>query len=60
VQFQSALLCNFISALTRTARITPGSIVEYMVAESARRQNRPQEALRVLSALNPDHGELRG
>ena len=48
------------AAVSRTARITPGSIVEYMVAESARRLNRPQEALRVLRRLNPDHGELRG
>lgn len=48
------------TAVLRTSRITPGSIVEYMVAESARRLNRPHEALRVLRALHPDHGELRG
>jgi len=48
------------AAVSRTARITPGSINEYVVAETARRLNRPQEALRVLRGLNPDQGELRG
>ncbi len=48
------------SAVSRTSRITPGSIIEYMVAETARRLNRPQEALRVLRGLNPERGELRG
>ncbi len=48
------------TAVARTAKITPGSIVEYMVAETSRRMNRPGEALRVLQGLNPEHGELRG
>jgi len=51
------------AAFSRTARIYPGSIVAYMVAERARRLNRAQEALRVLRVLrvlNLDHAELRG
>ncbi len=48
------------TVVRRTARITPGSINEYMVAEAARRLNRPEEAVRVLRALGPDRGELRG
>ena len=48
------------AAVSRTARITPGSINEFVVAETARRLNRPQEALRVLRGLNSDQGELRG
>ncbi len=47
-------------AVVRQARIAPGTIGEYMVAEIARKMNRPAEAVRVLSALGPDHGELRG
>ncbi len=47
-------------AVARTSKITPGSIVEYMVAETSRRMNRPNEALRVLQNLNPERGELRG
>ncbi len=47
-------------AVVRQARIAPGTIGEYMVAEIARKMNRPLEAVRVLRALGPDHGELRG
>ncbi len=47
-------------ASVRQARIAPGSIGHYMVAESARRLGRAEEALQVLSALDPDRGELRG
>jgi DNA-binding SARP family transcriptional activator/TolB-like protein len=48
------------ASVVRTSKITPGSIVEYMVAETSRRLNRPAEALRVLQRLNPERGELRG
>jgi tetratricopeptide (TPR) repeat protein len=47
-------------AVVRQARIAPGTISEYQVAEQARRLNRPREALRVLQGLRPDRGELRG
>ncbi len=47
-------------AVVRQARIAPGTIGEYMVAEVARKMNRPAEAVRVLRALGADHGELRG
>ena len=42
------------------ARVAPGTIGEYMVAESARRLGRADEAVRVLRALGPERGELRG
>jgi DNA-binding SARP family transcriptional activator/TolB-like protein len=48
------------TAVARTSKITPGSIVEYMVGETSRRLNRPTEALRVLQNLDPERGELRG
>jgi len=47
-------------AVVRQARIAPGTIGEYMVAELARRMNRPVEAVHVLRQLGPDRGELRG
>lgn len=47
-------------AVREQARIAPGTIGEYMVAEVARRRGRPAEALAVLRALGPDRGELRG
>jgi DNA-binding SARP family transcriptional activator len=47
-------------AVVRQARIAPGTIGEYMVAETARRMNRPAEAVAVLRRLGPDRGELRG
>ncbi len=47
-------------AAREQARIAPGTIGEYMVAETARRRAQPAEALRVLRALGPDRGELRG
>ncbi len=53
-------LASAYSAVVRQARIAPGTIGEYMVAEIARKMNRPEEAVRVLRALGPDHGELRG
>jgi serine/threonine protein kinase/tetratricopeptide (TPR) repeat protein len=42
------------------ARLAPGSIGHYQVAEQARRLNRPREALRVLAEIGPERGELRG
>lgn len=47
-------------AVAKQARIAPGSIGEYMVAELARRRNRPTDALKVLRTLGQDRGELRG
>lgn len=47
-------------AMVRAARIAPGSIVEYQVGEQARRLNRPRETVRVLRAMGPERGELRG
>jgi tetratricopeptide (TPR) repeat protein len=47
-------------SVSRIARITPGSINEYMVAETARRLNRPAEALGILRAMGAERGELRG
>jgi DNA-binding SARP family transcriptional activator/TolB-like protein len=47
-------------AMVRAAAIAPGTINEHMVGELARDMNRPREALRVLQALGPERGELRG
>jgi DNA-binding SARP family transcriptional activator/tetratricopeptide (TPR) repeat protein len=47
-------------AAVRQARIAPGSIGEYQVAEQARRLNRPRETVRVLTAMGSERGELRG
>jgi DNA-binding SARP family transcriptional activator/TolB-like protein len=47
-------------ASLRQARFAPGSIGEYQVAEQARRLNRPAETVRVLTAMGPERGELRG
>src|SRR5690606_20089274 len=41
-------------AALRQARLAPGSIGEYQVAEQARRLNRPRESLRVLTAMGPE------
>jgi DNA-binding SARP family transcriptional activator len=43
----------------KAAALTPGSIPEYGYGQEARRINRLNEAYRVFSGLNPDHGELR-
>jgi DNA-binding SARP family transcriptional activator/tetratricopeptide (TPR) repeat protein/TolB-like protein len=47
-------------ASLRLARIAPGTINEYMVAEMARRLNRPAEAVTVLEHMGAERGELRG
>lgn len=47
-------------AVRRQAELAPGSIPSCQLAEEARRRNRPREAVRLLSALDPTHGELRG
>lgn len=47
-------------ASVRQARLAPGTIGHYMVAELARRMGRPLEALSVLDELDPERGELRG
>jgi tetratricopeptide (TPR) repeat protein len=47
-------------AAVQQARLAPGSIGHYMVAETARRLGRPLEALAVLDELDPERGELRG
>jgi DNA-binding SARP family transcriptional activator/tetratricopeptide (TPR) repeat protein/TolB-like protein len=47
-------------ASLRQARIAPGSIGEYQVAEQARRLNRPSETVEVLTRMGPERGELRG
>jgi DNA-binding SARP family transcriptional activator/TolB-like protein len=46
--------------MREAARIAPGTINEYMVAELARMMNRPSEAVAVLEAMGPERGELRG
>ncbi|HUQ80487.1 MAG TPA: BTAD domain-containing putative transcriptional regulator [Gemmatimonadaceae bacterium] len=47
-------------AAKRAARLAPGSRQEVQVATEALRLNRPAEAVRVLEALDPTRGELRG
>jgi len=47
-------------ATLRQARLAPGSIGEYQVAEQARRLNRPGETIRVLTGMGAERGELRG
>jgi DNA-binding SARP family transcriptional activator/TolB-like protein len=47
-------------ASVRQARLAPGSIGEYQVAEQARRLNRPAETVRVLTEMGAERGELRG
>jgi DNA-binding SARP family transcriptional activator/tetratricopeptide (TPR) repeat protein len=47
-------------ATLRQARLAPGSISEFQVAEQARRLNRPGEAVRVLTKMGAERGELRG
>jgi DNA-binding SARP family transcriptional activator/TolB-like protein len=47
-------------AMVELARIAPGTINEYMVAELARKLNRPAEALDVLLQMGAERGELRG
>ena len=46
--------------MREAARIAPGTINEYMVAELARMLNRPSEAVSVLEGLGGERGELRG
>jgi DNA-binding SARP family transcriptional activator/tetratricopeptide (TPR) repeat protein/TolB-like protein len=47
-------------AARRQAKIAPGSIGEYQVAEQARVLNRASETVRVLTEMEADRGELRG
>jgi DNA-binding SARP family transcriptional activator len=47
-------------AVRRQTELAPGSIAAVQLAEEARRRNRPREALRLLAALDPARGELRG
>jgi DNA-binding SARP family transcriptional activator/TolB-like protein len=47
-------------ASRRQAVLAPGSIGEYQVANQALRLNRPRETVRVLTAMGPERGELRG
>jgi DNA-binding SARP family transcriptional activator/TolB-like protein len=47
-------------AVVRQARIAPGTLAHYQVAEQARRLNRPRETIRVLREIGPERGELRG
>lgn len=60
----AAMLRGDIEATYRAslaqARVAPGTIGEYMVAESARRLGRAEEAVHILRALGPERGELRG
>jgi len=53
-------LASAYDAVVRQSRIAPGTIGEYMVAELARKMNRPDEAVDVLRTLGPERGELRG
>lgn len=46
--------------MREAARIAPGTINEYMVAELARKMNRPSEAVAVLERMGAERGELRG
>ena len=46
--------------MREAARIAPGTINEYMVAELARMMNRPSEAVAVLEGMGAERGELRG
>jgi tetratricopeptide (TPR) repeat protein len=47
-------------AVRRQSELAPGTIASFQMAEEARRRNRPREALRLLGALDPMRGELRG
>jgi tetratricopeptide (TPR) repeat protein len=47
-------------AVRRQAELAPGSIPAMQVADEARRRNRPRETVRILSAMDPGRGELRG
>jgi uncharacterized protein HemY len=47
-------------AVRRQSELAPGTIASCQLAEEARRRNRPREALRLLAALDPTRGELRG
>ncbi|HEX8391809.1 MAG TPA: BTAD domain-containing putative transcriptional regulator [Longimicrobium sp.] len=47
-------------AVRRQAELAPGSIAACQVADEARRLNRPGEAVRILSAMDPSRGELQG
>lgn len=47
-------------AATLQAELAEGSISHFQVAEEARRLNRPREAVKVLSRLEPETGELKG
>jgi tetratricopeptide (TPR) repeat protein len=47
-------------AVRRQAELAPASIASFQMAEEARRRNRPREALRLLRALDPSRGEMKG
>ena len=47
-------------AVRRQAELAPASIASFQMAEEARRRNRPREVLRLLGALDPSRGEMRG
>src|SRR5690606_24218678 len=42
------------------AELAPGSIPHFGVAEEAQLLNRPREAIAILSAIDPEEGELKG
>jgi tetratricopeptide (TPR) repeat protein len=47
-------------ATVRLARLAPGSIGEYQLAEQVRWLNRPNETVRVLTEMGAERGDLRG
>ncbi len=47
-------------ANARAAALAPGSIANAQLGAEARFLNRPRESVRVLEALDPERGELRG
>lgn len=47
-------------AVRRQSELAPESIASFAMAEEARRRNRPREALRLLAALDPSRGAMRG
>jgi tRNA A-37 threonylcarbamoyl transferase component Bud32/Flp pilus assembly protein TadD/TolB-like protein len=50
----------YYEAHRRAPELAPGTLAHYGVGLSAARVNRPREAVRVLEALDPERGELRG
>lgn len=47
-------------AAMRQARLAPGSIAHFQVAEEARRLNQPEKAVDILTQIDPNRGEMRG